>query len=540
MSRKRTQRALIAAAAAGLALSLALTGCASGGGTASNDAGPVDGGTLKFAIGNDPISFNPTGVGNGNDTWYVTRQVYDSLVYQNPDSQEIEPWLAKSYSVNDNATEFTFNLRDDVTFSDGSRLTATTIKANLDDAKAAGAASSAASYLASYTGTDVTDEHTAVVKFAKPNASFLSNAATVTLGIVSDKSLTVPFADRSAGTNIAGSGPFVLKSYTKDQSTTLAKRDGYTWAPASRGNTTGAHLDAVEFSVVPESGNRTGGLTSGQLDVAGGIAPNDIDTVAASNNTVERANPGTVFGVYFNEHQPVIADESVREAVGYAVDAQEIRDGALNDHFAVADSVLSQTTQDHEDASSVIPAHDPEKAKQVLEQAGWTEGSDGIREKDGQKLKFRISYINNFGPNADSIALLQQQLKAVGIDSVQISGTVPEFQETIKSGDYEVAWRNLSRVDGDVLRTDFSSAGTSNWPVDDAELNQRLLDQVSIGDQAQRSAEIKSLQKALIEQYHFVPVHELTTVLGTTKSVHGVSLGADSRLDLLVNAYKAN
>lgn len=536
MFRSRSARRLGVVAAAGVALSLTLTACSSAGDDASST--PVEGGELTFAIGNDPINFNPSGTGNGNDTWYVTRQVYDSLVYQNPDTKEIEPWLAESYSVNDDATAYTFTLRDDVTFSDGTALTAETVKGNFDDAKAAGAASSAAAYLASYTGTDVVDEHTAVVNFSKPNVSFLSSAATVTLGLISDKSLEVPFEDRAQGTNISGSGAFTLESYTKDQSTVITKRDGYAWAPEVFDNTAGAHLDKVTFNVVPESGNRTGGLTSGQIDVAGGIAPNDIETVAASETTVERANPGTVFGVYFNESNPLVADDAVREAVGYAVDAQEIRDGALNDHYAVATSVLSQTTQDYVDESSNILAHDPEKAKELLDAAGWVEGSDGIREKDGQKLTFRISYINNFGPNSDSIALLQQQLKAVGIDSEQISGTVPEFQSTIKSGEYEIAWRNLSRVDGDVLRIDFSSAGTSNWPVSDADLNQRLLDQVNITDTAERSAELASLQEDLITGHHFIPVHELTTVLGVATDVHGVSLGADSRLDLLVNAYK--
>lgn len=536
MNRSRNTRRLIAAAAAGVALSLTLSACSSSGDDASST--PVEGGELTFAIGNDPINFNPSGTGNGNDTWYVTRQVYDSLVYQNPDTKEIEPWLAESFSSNDDATEFTFNLRDDVTFSDGTALTAETVKANFDDVKAAGAASSAAAYLASYTGTDVTDEHTAVVHFSKSNASFLSSAATVTLGLISDKSLEVPFEDRAQGTNISGSGAFTLESYTKDQSTVITKRDGYAWAPEAFDNTAGAHLDKVTFKVVPESGNRTGGLSSGQIDVAGGIAPNDIDTVAASSTIVERANPGTVFGVYFNESNPLVSDDAVREAVGYAVNAKEIRDGALNDHFAVATSVLSQTTQDYADESSSILAYDPEKAKETLEAAGWTEGSDGIREKNGEKLKFRISYINNFGPNADSIALLQQQLKAVGIDSEQISGTVPEFQSTIKSGEYEIAWRNLSRVDGDVLRIDFSSASTTGWPVSDSALDQRLLDQVTIGDTSARSTELASLQQDLITGHHFVPVHELTTVIGTSNSVHGVTLGADSRLDLLVDAYK--
>lgn len=525
-----------ALAAGALALVLALTGCASGGDAGGEGAG---GGTLTFAIGNDPLNFSPSAKGgNGNDTWYVTRQLYDSLVYYNPETKEAEPWLAESFEVNEDATQYTFTLRDDVTFSDGTKLTANTVKLNFDDIKAAGAESSAVAYLATYEGTEVRDDRTAVVTFSTPNAAFLAQASTATLGLVSDASIEVPFGERSGGTNISGSGPFVLESYTKDQSTKLTKRAEYAWAPAAFGNTGAASLDAVEFNLIPEAGNRTGGLTSGQIDVAGGIAPNDIETVQASAEIVERPNPGTVFGVYFNEKNPIIADEAVREAVAYAVDPQQIRDGALNDHFAVATGVLSQSTSDYADLSATLPKTDTAKAESLLDAAGWTKGADGIREKDGQKLTFRITYINNFGPNADSIALLQQQLQAVGIGSEQISGTVPEFQESITSGEYEIAWRNLSSVDADVLRLDFSDVGTTNWPVSDPALNQQLIDQATIGDPAARTAELKTIQEELIAGHHFVPVHELTTVVGVGSGVTGIQLGADSRLDLLVNVKK--
>lgn len=92
------------------------------------------------------------------------------------------------------------------------------------------------------------------------------------------------------------------------------------------------------------------------------------------------------------------------------------------------------------------------------------EGADGTREKDGEKLEFRITYINNFGPNSDSISLLQKQLRSGGIGSTQISGTVPEFQSSLSSNEYEFAWRNLLKVDSDVLRGDFFDVG-ARFPV---------------------------------------------------------------------------
>ncbi|MFP7365403.1 ABC transporter substrate-binding protein [Corynebacterium callunae] len=523
-----------------LVAALTLSGCSSASSdtsSTSSSANSSSGGTLTFAIGNDPLVFNPSGIGNGNDTLYVTRQIFDSLVYSNPDTAELEPWLAKSWEVNADATQFTFHLRDDVTFSDGSALTAQTVAANFDDIKAAGANSSGASDIRTYESSQVVDDHTVIIKLSAPNAAFLSALAGVPFGIVSDASLKIPFADRALGKGVAGSGPFTLESYTKDSQVTLKKREGYKWAPADFENRGDAYLDSVEFKIIPEAGNRTGGLSSGQIDVAGGIAPNDIASVEASNSIVSRANPGTIFGLYFNYKKSALQDEKVREAVSLAVDPQEVRDGALSDQFKVATSPLSSTTKDYADVSDAIKTNDPEAAKKLLDEAGWVVGPDGTRTKDGQTLNLRITYINNFGANADSIALIQEQLRAVGIASTQVTGTVPEFLSTITAGDYDLAWANSSKVDADVLRSTFGDVGsTTNFPIADPELQAELGAQQSIGDPAARSAALEKIQHDIVARYEFVPVHELTTVIGVADDIEGVSLGADSRLSLLVDA----
>lgn len=531
---------LLSLTAAALALVTALSACGSTSGTHETaEAAPVkDGGNLVFGVRSDPINFNPSAFGNGNTTWNITRQLYDSLVYQDPKTEKIEPWLAEEFSSNADATEFTFKLRDDVTFSDGTKLTAETVKANLDDVKKAGASSVGAAYVKTYESTQVVDEHTAVVKFSAPNAAFLSEAATPTMGLISDKSTQVPYEERANGKKVSGSGPFVLKSYTKDQSTIVTKRDGYKWAPKGFDNTGDAHLDSIEFKVITESANLTGGLVSGQLDVIESVSPNDYDTVAASANVVQRSNPGTVFGVYFNEKKPLFQDELIRDAISHAVNPAEVVKGAWNDRTKVADSPISHTTLGYESQKDKLADYDPKAAEADLDKAGWTKGADGIREKDGQKLKLRIAYKNNSAVNSDSIAIIQEQLKAVGIDSEQFSGTIPEFIAVIGPGKFDLAWSNLSNVDGDVLRSQFSDEGTNNWPIQDQGIEQELKDQLKIGDASKRNAALAKIQSDIIEGRHFVPVHELTSAFGVSKNVTGIKQGADARLDLLIDAAK--
>ena len=535
-------KARISAIALAIGAALVLTSCATGSvDTASapddGSAQPVDGGDLVFAIGNDPISLNPSGTGSGNDTWYVTRQLVDSLLHQDPETNGLEPWLAESYEINADATVFTFELRDDVTFPDGTPLTAESVKATFDDIVAAGALSAAIGSFVGYKETVAVDDDTVEVHFTTPNAAFPQATSSVGLGIVGAATLAVPYEKRADGASVVGTGPFTLDTYTKDVSTVLDKRGDYAWAPASRDNDGAAHLDSVTFQVVPEASVRTGGLESDQFDVIGGVQPTDVPVVeAAGLPLISRANPGISFGLTFNQARPIVSDIAVREAIGSAVNAQEVRDTSLNDLFNVGTSALAKNTPSYADQSEFF-GFDADRAAELLDEAGWKEGDDGIREKDGERLSLQLIWITNFGPNQTSLELIQQQLKQVGIE-VELSGSVvPDFLAKQEAGDWDIAWGNSSRADGDVLRTQFSKA-TTKARMDDPELEALLQAQLAEPDPAKRDGILAEAQERVASQYYQVPVHELTSILGTQESVHGVTLGADSRLDSLVGAWK--
>ncbi|GAA4845634.1 ABC transporter substrate-binding protein [Luteimicrobium xylanilyticum] len=539
----RSLRRPAALLATATALTLALAACSggsSGAGTTASDGGtPVDGGALSFAIQNDPISLNPSGTGSGNDTLYVTRQLVDSLLYQDPKDGSLQPWLASKWTASDDAKKFTFTIRDGVTFSDGTPLTAQSVKDTFDDIVKNGA--KALNAVTAFVGLDkiVAKGSTVEVDFSTPNAAFPQATTAVGLGILAESTLKTPYDERTDGSKIVGSGPYTLDRYTKNVETVLKKRAGYTWAPAAFDNTTGAHLDTVTFKVVPEAGVRTGTLTSGQSDVIGGVQPNDVSQLeGAGLPLVYRANPGLVFGLTFNEASPFGSDPELRKAVALAVDPKEVRDTALDDKFAVATSPLGATTPGYADVSKNIVT-DVDQAKQVLDADGWKPGADGIRTKDGKQLTFTIEWISNFAPNQTALELIQQQLKAVGIAAKLETGAVPEFLATLQKGDYDAAWGNSSRADGDILRTSFSTAATDYYRIDDPTLERLLQKQLATGDPTKRDAVLAQIQERLVTQHHEVPVHELTSIIGTQKDVHGVALGADSRLDLLVDAWKA-
>ncbi|WIB79056.1 ABC transporter substrate-binding protein [Curtobacterium sp. MCPF17_002] len=538
MTVHRTPYRLVAAIAAGAAVALVMAGCSSGS-TASSSASskPVDGGSLTYAIANDPITLNPTGTGAGNDTLAITRQLVDSLLWQDPTDGSLKPWLATKYTANADATAFTFDLRSGVTFSDGTEFDATAVKDTFDDIAKAGASSTAAAYFSGYRETKVVDEDTVEVDFTTPNAAFPNATASVALGILAPKTTETPFEDRADGKAVIGTGPFTLSSYTKNTSTVLTKRKGYDWGPAARGGSGAAHLSKVTFQVVPEASVRTGSLQSGQLDAISSVQPSDVDTLQAQYDLVTRANPGQVFGLTFNQKRPLVSDLVVRKAIAQAVDPKTVRDTSLNDLFKVGTSVLGSTTPGYTDTSSAI-SYDPTAAAAALQDAGWKKGADGIRTKDGEELQLKLIWITNFGPNQTSLELIQQELKKVGVGLTLESGTVPQYLANTTSGDWDLAWDNSSRADGDVLRSKFSSDGAQSIGAADSTLDGLFTKELSQSSVSERSATFAAIQQRIASQVDFVPVHELTSIIAAAKDVHGIAFGADTRLDQLTGAWK--
>ncbi|GAA4973608.1 ABC transporter substrate-binding protein [Pseudonocardia tropica] len=518
-----------------------LLGACSGppaGGGATSSGEPTAGGTLTYALTTDPLSFNPSGNNAGVDSWAVTRQLFDSLLFLDPDSKQLEPWLAQSWSSNADATAFTFRLREDATFSDGSTVSASDVKATFDDLVANKAKSpGTASAFTGYRTTDVVDPRTAVVRFSTPNAAFPVATASVMLGIVSRSTTIIPYDDRATGKGVIGSGPFVLQSYTKDVSTTLVRRPEYRWAPAAFDHSGAAHLSAIDFTVVPESAVRSGSLSAGSVDVISGVEPTAVGELESVGTVLTRSTPGYVNGVYFNASGPATADPAVRRGIAHAVDPTQIRDTAATDKFAVATSILSASTPGWADESSSF-GFDPAAAGRDLDSAGWVAGPDGVRAKNGTRLSLKLIYMNSSAQTQSAVEVLQQQLRSVGVDLTLSGGSAPDFLAAWQSGDFDAAWIAGGASDADILRTVYGRNGTNFYKVEDPQLDDLLTRQLAAVDQGARFALLAQVQKRIADQYYQVPVYENTGIIATTTAVHGVVFGADSRLDLLVGAWK--
>ncbi|RDG38790.1 ABC transporter substrate-binding protein [Streptomyces corynorhini] len=521
-----------AASAALLTTGALLTACGAGDGAPGAGGGrATSGGTLTFAVSSDAGCADPQQVGS-NDTIYSLRQIVDSLTDQDPKTGKITPWLAKSWDVSPDATTFTFRLRPGVTFSDGTKLTAQVVKDNFDAVPELGAlATLPRGYLSGVESTTALDPLTVRVRFKEPNAQFLQATSTHSLGIESAASVRRTPEQRCAE-GVVGSGPFVLKSYVQNQSVTLAKRTGYAWGSPLWSKKGEAYLDKLVFKVVPEAGVRVGSLQSGQVDAIGGVGKANEPTLKGGQaRLAQRANPGSVFNLGLNNSRPVLKDVRVRQAISYALDRRQIADTVYPTGTRQATSILAHTTPDYRDLTAQLP-FDAAKAASLLDSAGWQAGADGIRAKGGTRLSLTVKWFANSTTNQPALELIQQQLKAVGIDVVLKQLQIAQIAQVQQSGDFDGLWGNLTRADPDILRTQYSTALVNAYHLPKSPLDSLLTRQAATTDPAERTRLVGEAQQLIVRNAYVVPVVELLTQLGVSRKVHHLDFDASSRIQL--------
>ncbi len=194
---------------------------------------PVKGGTLVYLEQQAHTNLYPPAGGfypNGG----ILNQITDKLTYQNPKTLDIEPWLAQSWTVNDNATEYTFKLRPGVTFSDGTTVDAAAVAKNFDTFGLGNKAlkQPVSEVVNNYDRSEVVDPLTVKFYFKKPSPGFLQGTSVIGSGIVSLSTLALPFEQLGDATKIIGSGPFVVEAETLGKSLDLKAREDYNWGPA--------------------------------------------------------------------------------------------------------------------------------------------------------------------------------------------------------------------------------------------------------------------------------------------------------------------
>lgn len=404
--------------------------------TAAASITPKRGGTLTWgqSLVNDELDPALSGAGGGQE---IVSQIYDTLVAL-ADDYSVVPRLAARWTVDDGGRKFTFMLRDDVRFHDGTLLDANAVKASWERVLDPTTKSPNVAQFGPIASIDAPDPRTVIVNYKQPYPPLLIQAWRTSFAIVSPKVL----ASLKKGDKITtpvGSGPFKYAGRSADGVVTLEPFADYVWGPSTRSNRGAPFLQQVKLRVITEPGTRVATLESGESLFVDEVPEGDYQRLKADTRFrfTTIPVPGTPLGFYFNVKKPPLDDQSVRDAINFAVDRQAILDKVFFGIGKVEMSIAGHGVAGRLDDFDNKYPFDPAKSRQLLDAAGWQTGADGIRAKAGQRLSLILA---TYRPAWGQIAqVLQSQLRTVGID-VQIQSTPqPAYLDFVRRYQHHMA-----------------------------------------------------------------------------------------------------
>jgi peptide/nickel transport system substrate-binding protein len=479
------------ATAAALAIAaLALTGCAGGGG--SDNGGDGSGGTLTLGAITPPLTFDPAGSEWGNRSPFY-QAVYDTLLLATPEGT-IEPWLATEWSYNEDNTVLTLTLRDDVTFSDGSALTADVVVQNLQRFKEG--TSPDAGYFAGVTGFEAPDDTTVVITLAAPDPAML-NYLTRDPGLVASGEV---LENEDLATNPVGSGPYLLDpaATVTGTSYTYTKNPDY-WNPDVQ------HYDSLVINVYADP---TAALNTIKAGEANGVRLSTNDNLAEveSAGWTVNANELDFQGLLLLDRagtmNPALGDVRVRQALNYAFDREAMLAALQQGNGTVTTQVFPATSEAYDEALDERYTYDPEKAKELLAEAGYEDG-------------FTLAMPSSPVLGATTYTLIEQQLADIGI-TAEYTDPGSNFIADLLAPKFAASYMALEQnPDWQLIQFMISPTAIFN-PFDYADPQvDEYIEQIQFGDEATQAEVAKQLNEYIVEHAWFAPFYRVQGSMAT-------------------------
>jgi peptide/nickel transport system substrate-binding protein len=362
-----TRRSFLKISSMGLAGAY-LAACSVGGGT---QAGAKS--ALRAAFAQPVNDLDPHGPSSVDEaTLLAGRLIYDTLVRRN--GQKLEPAVATKWDQPDDNT-WVFTLRDDVTFHDGTKLTAKDVKASLERVKNANTAQSA--LWASVTTVEATSDTELTITTQRPLGTMLVNL-TLMFILPEDKMNNPGFF-----TKPVGSGPFEVTSFTPADELSLTAVDHWSGRPK---------LKTVALPYLPETSSQITALRTGDLDILWPVPPDQLRELDGVDGITLETVPSYVYYLnWFNCAKPPFTDPRVRRAMWRAVDVAGIVKNLFGDGAEVMTAPIPRTAFGH--AKQEPYSHDPDAAKRDLQAAGLSNG-----------FSTTLMWFGDTGPLADGLA----------------------------------------------------------------------------------------------------------------------------------------
>ncbi|HIU44651.1 MAG TPA: ABC transporter substrate-binding protein [Candidatus Ventrousia excrementavium] len=410
-----------------LACGLMLGGCSSDGSadvgeSGSEGDGAADGERVltiasPYAIG----SLTPW-ISNSDGDRYVLGNVYEALIESNTGSEdgvEYVPAIAESWEYTDDTT-LVFKIRENVYWqTEGNDLFDEKVQVTAHDVKAVfdfvldenNASTEWGDLYPIIESVEATDDFTFTVRTKQPSAILLNEISGVLIFPIKAIEEDFDLTQQPVGT-----GAFIFSEYRVDDSVTLTPNPDYRVTP---------NVDKVVIEIVPDKAVAAIALQNGEVDIVPQILTTDLEAVAADEDLKLIPNSvGWYRYIGFNCSNEIFQDLRVRQAISMAIDFESITETLSGNDFgaqlavdAYGGGVPPEFEGSDIEAWKAVYEYNPDRAQTLLEDAGWTKGSDGIYEKDGQKLSFAIKCPTNDQNRVKLGEMAATYLKTIGVDA---------------------------------------------------------------------------------------------------------------------------
>jgi peptide/nickel transport system substrate-binding protein len=503
-----------------------------GGKSDRQGVGIREGGTVRVAALFEPSGFNPnTSEDYGPGLQDVAVAVYPSVFRTHPDFsvQLDETFMASAELTSQDPQTITYRIRPEARWSDGVAITAADFHylwQHLNGTNPKTDAYTVTGYEQIKQVTGSADGKTVTVVFDPPFAEWKGLFTSL---------LPAHYVDRQPGgwnrglakhpENIPSGGPFRIAGFTPGDTVTLVRNDKY-WGPK-------AHLDAIQFRLMPDSDAQVDALRNHEADLIRPQATTDlINTVKRLPGVQSQVRPSLGFEhLTFNLKHPVLAELAVRQAIAAAIDTNQLVDRLLvpvdPDAKVLGNRIWLPGQQPYQDHAGGYGKGNTQAAKQLLERAGWTLGADGIYIKDGRRLQLRCATFTSDPRRPAEDVLLQAQLAKAGIQ-LRLHNTTFEILtgEWLPEGNFDIAdfaWRGgpfAFSGNHDIYRP---GGGSNYGKFADPTVNALFRQAIGEVDPARAAALGNHIDQRLWDQLPSIPLYQVQSFLAWRQDLQNVA-----------------
>lgn len=474
---------------------------------------------LNFLIEARPTNLDPR-VGTDAQSEHLHGLIFDSLVGH--DGQlNIVPDLAERWEIPDPRT-YVFRLRKGVRFHDGRPLTAADVKFTFDSVRSGELKTPKRGSFEIIEAIETPDPGTVIFHLREPSASFLWNVSRPAIGIV-PKDSGRDIAERPIGT-----GPFRFASMTQDEEIVLERNPGYFG--------TVPKISHLKFRIVPDAIVRALELRKGSADIEfNSLSPDTVLTLNRYSGLVTDEGPGTSLAyVAFNLSDPLLAHREVRQALAYSIDRDSLIRYLLRGKARPARSLLPPNHWAF-DPNVRDYGFDPARAKQLLEDAGFAPGPDGIR----LRLELKTTTDESTRLLGEGLA---DQWKRIGVLLQLRPLEFATFYSDITRGSFELytfRWVGSTNSDPDIFDYVFNSKkippfGANRGHYHNSVLDRLLAEERVEMDRDKRKAVVSEIQKIVAEDEPYINLWYVDNVAVHRTGIQGISISPTGDFDFLV------